>query len=89
MKGAMHKFKMREQQIRIRADPGLSGRIRIRKILTGSGSYRYFGNVMLYKQGKKYFKNRVFKHFQVNFSIFSGEKNQHQNILRNLIEFRC
>jgi len=38
------------------ADPDLFGRIRsrIRKIFTGagSGSYRYFGNVKLYKQEK-------------------------------------
>ena len=41
-------------RIRIRSDPDLFGRIR--KIFTGSGSYRYFGNVKLCIQEKKYFK---------------------------------
>ena len=40
-------------------DPVLFGRIRIRKIFTGSGSYRYFGNVKLYKQGKNILKIEV------------------------------
>ena len=31
------------------ADPDLFGRIRTQKMLTGSRSYRYFGNVKLYK----------------------------------------
>ena len=38
------------------ADPDLFGRIRIWNIFTGSGSYRYFGNVKLYKQGKNILK---------------------------------
>ena len=42
-------------RIWIRSDSDLFGRIRSRKIFTGSGSvsgsYRYFGNVKLYKQG--------------------------------------
>ena len=53
----------------------------------GSGSYRYFGNVKLYKQGKKCFKIRGFTHFQVNFSFFS-DKNNHSNIRRNMSDVR-
>ena len=67
-------------------DPNLSGRIRIRKIFTGSGSYQYFGNVKLYKQGK-FFKNKGFTHFQVNFSIFS-DNNPHSNIRRNMFDVK-
>ena len=39
------------------ADPDLFGRIR--KIFTGSGSYRYFGNVKFYKQGQIFLKIEV------------------------------
>ena len=62
------------------ADPDLFGRIRI--IFAGSGSYRYFGYVKLYKQGK----NRAFTHFQVNFFIYSDKNNQHSNIRRNMFD---
>ena len=49
----------REEDMRVadpdpEPDPDLLGRIR--KIFTGSGSYRYFGNVKLYKQGKNILK---------------------------------
>ena len=52
-----------------------SGRIRtilVRKIFSGSGSYRYFGNVKLYKQGKnkKYFKKEVLHIFRWIFPFF-------------------
>ena len=48
------------------ADPDLFGRIRIRigKIFTGSGSYWYFGNVKLYKQGKNMLKTEVLHIFR-------------------------
>ena len=46
-------------RIRIQSDPDLFGRIRIWKIFTGSGSYRYFGYVKLYKQGKNILKIEV------------------------------
>ena len=52
---------------------GLGSRIRSRKISTGSvsGSYRYLlWQCKVVKTRKKYFKNRTFTHFQVNFSIF-------------------
>jgi len=37
---------------------------------------------------EKYFKNRAFTHFQVNFSIFSDKNNHHSNIRRNMIDVR-
>jgi len=40
-------------------NPDLFGGIWIRKIFTGSGSYRYFDNVKLYKQGKNILKIEV------------------------------
>jgi len=40
------------------------------------------------KTRKKYFKNRAFTHFQVNFSIFSDKNNHHSNIRRNLIDVK-
>ena len=56
------------------ADPDLFGRIRIRKIFTGtvsgSGSYQYFGNVKLYKQGKNIFKKEVLHIFRWIFPFF-------------------
>ena len=55
-------------RIRIRSDPDLFGRIRI--ILTGSGSYRYFDNVKLYKQGKTILKIEVLKIFRWIFPFF-------------------
>jgi len=44
------------------ADPDLFGRIR--KIFNGSGSYRYFGNVKLYKQRKNILKIEVLHIFR-------------------------
>jgi len=35
---------------------------------------------------EKYFKNRGFTHFQVNFSIFSDKINHHSNIRRNMFD---
>ena len=48
------------------ADPDLDifGLIRIRKIFTGSGSYQYFGNVKLYKQGQNIFKIELLHSFR-------------------------
>ena len=51
------------------------------------GSYRYFGYVKLYKQGKNTLK-RAFTHFQVNFSIFSDKKNHLSNIRRNMFDLK-
>ena len=60
--------------LRIRSDPDLF--CRIRKIVTGSGSYRYFGNVKLHKQGENVLKIRlkhIFRwicpHFQIKIII--------------------
>ena len=65
-------------RIRIRSDPNLLGRIRI--IFTGSvsgsvsgsgsGSYRYFGNVKLYKQGKNILKIEISHIFRWIFQFF-------------------
>ena len=45
-------------------DPDLFGRIRSRKIFTGSGSYRYFGNVNFYKLRKNIIKIEVLHIFR-------------------------
>ena len=62
------------------ADPELFGRSRIRKIFTGSGSYRYFGYVKLYKQGKNVFKIEllhifkwIFPFFQIKIELILGK----------------
>ena len=72
-------------RIRIRSYPDLFGRIRIRsrirKIFTGSGSvsgsgsYRYFSNVKLYKQGQNILKIEVSHIFRWIFPFF------HQKII--------
>ena len=73
-------------------NPDLFGWIRI--IFTrfgsvsGSGSYRYFGNVKLNKQGKNILKIEFFTHFQLNFSIFSDKNNHHSNIRRNMFDVK-
>ena len=40
------------------------------------------------KTRKKYFNNRGFTHFQVNFSIFSDKNNYHSNIRRNMFDVK-
>jgi len=60
-------------------NPALFGRIRIRKIFTGSGSesgsyrYRYFGNIKLYEQGKiievLHIFKWIFQFFQIKIII--------------------
>ena len=59
-------------RIRIWSDPDLFGRIRsrIRKIFTGSGSYRYFDNVKLNKQGINILKIEVLHIFRWIFPFF-------------------
>ena len=54
------------------ADPDLFGRIRIRKIFTGSWSisYWYFGYVQLYKQGKNIWKITLLHIFRWIFTFF-------------------
>ena len=51
--------------LQYRQVPLVRAGLRIRKIFTGSGSYRYFGNVKMYKQGKNVLKQ--------SFYTFSGE----------------
>ena len=66
---------------RIRSDPDLFGRIRIR-ILSVLWQCK-----VVYTR-KKYFKNRGFTHFQVNFSIFSDKNYHHSNIRRNMFDVK-
>ena len=69
-------------------DPDLFARIQIRKILTGSVSYRYFGNVKLYKQGKNMLKIEVIHIFRSIFCIFPEKNNHHSNIRRNMFDVK-
>ena len=67
-------------------DPDLLGRSRIRKIFTGS--YRYFGYVKLYTQGKNILKIESLHIFRSIFPFFQEKKNHHSNIGRNLIDVK-
>ena len=67
------------------ADPDLFGQIRSRKIFTGSGSYRYFGNVKLFKQGKNILKIELLHIFRWFFSV---KYNHHLNIRRNMFHVK-
>ena len=66
-------------------DQDLFCRIRIRKIFTDPDPYPHpdpIGTLAMYSciNKEKYFKNRGFTHFQVNFSIFSDKNNHHSMI---------
>ena len=81
-------FHSLEEEVIIRVpDLFCKTRNRIWKIFTGSvGILSVLRLCKVVWKRKKYFKNRAFTNFQVNFLHFQVKKNLHSNIWRNLID---